>query len=118
MTGEPEEIPMNEVLSSIRHMLSDEAEPEQGEPLDVELEDIFVLTPAMRVQKAEALSIQDKMKLALQKLAEQRQKKEPEEYQALVKAELQPILKDWLKEQLPSLIEKALDEEMTKIFGE
>ena len=115
MSGEPEEMPMNEVLSSIRHMLSDEVD--QKEPLDVEMEDIFVLTPAMRVSKTEALTIQDKMKLALQKLAEQKQKKNPEDYQALVKAELQPILKDWLKEQLPALIEKALDEEMTKLFG-
>ena len=115
MVDEPEEIPMNEVLSSIRHMLSDEAE--QKEPLDVDLEDIFVLTPAMRVPKAEALTIQDRMKLALKKLAEQKVKKSEPEYQALVKAELQPILKDWLKEQLPSLIEKALDEEMTKLFG-
>ena len=76
-----------------------------------------MLTPAMRVPQAEALTIQDKMKLALQKLAEQKQKKNAEDYQALVKAELQPILKDWLKEQLPSLIEKALDEEMTKLFS-
>ena len=115
MAGEPEEIPMNEVLSSIRHMLSDDAE--QKEPLDTDLEEIFVLTPAMRVPEKEAMTIQDKMKLALRKLAEQKQKKTPEDYQKLVKAELQPILKDWLKEQLPSLIEKALDEEMTKLFG-
>ena len=72
----------------------------------------------MRVPKVEALTIQDKMKLALQKLAEQKQKKTQEDYQALVKAELQPILKDWLKEQLPVLIEKALDEEVTKLFEE
>ena len=88
-----------------------------ADPLGRLLEDIFVLTPAMRVGKAEALTIQDKMKLALQKLAEQKQKKAPDDYQALVKAELQPILKDWLREQLPSLIEKALDEEMNKLFG-
>lgn len=115
MAGEPEEIPMNEVLLSIRHMLADEGE--QKEPLDTDLEEIFVLTPAMRVSEKEALTIQDKMKLALRKLAEQKQKKTPEDYQKLVKAELQPILKDWLKEQLPALIEKALDEEMTKLFG-
>jgi len=116
MVNEPEEIPMNEVLSSIRQMLSDDEG--EKEPLDTELEDIFVLTPAMRVGKTAALTIQDKMKLALQKLAEQKQKKSPDDYQALVKAELQPILKDWLREQLPALIEKALDEEMNKLFDE
>ena len=115
MTDTPEEMSMNEVLASIRQMLSDDVKPE-GEPLDTE-EDIFVLTPAMRVSEAQAQDIHEKMKLALQKLAEQKQKQSPSDYQALVKAELQPILKDWLKEQLPSLIEKALDEEITKLFG-
>ena len=116
MTDEPEEMSMNEVLSSIRHMLSDGNEPET-ESLDTE-EDVFVLTSAMRVSEESATTIQEKMKLALTKLAEQKTKKSAEEYQALVKAELQPILKDWLKEQMPALIEKALDEEIVKIFGE
>ncbi len=116
MTDTPEEMSMNEVLASIRQMLSDDVKPE-GEPLDTDIEDIFVLTPAMRVSDAQAQDIHEKMKLALQKLAEQKQKQSPADYQALVKAELQPILKDWLKEQLPALIEKALDEEITKLFG-
>ena len=115
MAGEPEEMSMNEVLSSIRQMLSD-GNVEESETLDTE-EDVFVLTPAMRVPEESATNIQEKMKLALMKLAEQKGKKSSEDYQALVKAELQPILKDWLREQMPALIEQALDNEINKLFG-
>lgn len=116
MAEEPEEMSMNEVLSSIRQMLSDGAETET-EKLDEELDDIFVLTPAMRVSEESASNIQEKMRLALTKLADQKAKKSAEDYQKLVKAELQPILKDWLKEELPSLIEQALNNEINKLFG-
>ena len=116
MAGEPEEMSMNEVLSSIRQMLSDD-EMKESDKLDEELDDIFVLTPAMRVSEASASDIQEKMRLALTKLAEQKSQKTPEDYQKLVKAELQPILKDWLKEQLPALIEQALNNEINKLFG-
>ncbi len=116
MVDEPEEMSMNEVLSSIRQMLSDD-EGKEVDQLDDELDDIFVLTPAMRVSEKSATNIQEKMRLALTKLAEQKPKKTPEDYQKLVKAELQPILKDWLKEELPSLIEQALDNEINKLFG-
>ena len=117
MADEPEEMSMNEVLSSIRQILSEGKEESTAEPLDNELEEIFVLTPAMRVSEESASSIQEKMKLALTKLAEQKAKKTPEDYQALVKEELQPILKEWLKEELPSLIEQALDNEVNKLFS-
>lgn len=119
MSAEPEEMSMNEVLSSIRQMLSDGEEmPEaETEKLDTEIEEVFVLTPAMRVSQTSALSIQEKMKMALNKLAEQRPTKTPEEYKNLMRAELQPILKEWLQEQLPALIEKALDEEVNKLFA-
>jgi len=113
---EPEEMSMNEVLSSIRQMLSN-GEQEENEPLDNELEDVFVLTPAMRVPEESAVDIQEKMKAALMKLAEQKNKKSPEEYKILVREELQPILKDWLKEQLPALIEQALNDELNKLFS-
>jgi len=116
MADEPEEMSMNEVLSSIRQMLSD-GDTAESEKLDEELEDIFVLTPSMRVSEESASNIQEKMRLALTKLAEQKSKKTPEDYQKLVKEELQPILKDWLKEELPSLIEQALNNELNKLFG-
>ena len=116
MATEPEEMSMNEVLSSIRQMLSDGNEGE-AEKLDTEIEDVFVLTPAMRVSEESGKNIQEKMKAALLKLAEQKPKKSPEDYQSLVKAELQPILKDWLKEQMPTLIEQALENEINKLFG-
>ena len=115
MTDTPEEMSMNEVLSSIRQILSDGKE-EETEPLDNELEDVFVLTPAMRIPEENATDIQEKMKLALTNLAEQKATKSTTEYQALVKEELQPILKEWLQEQLPHLIEQALDEEINKLF--
>ena len=110
------EMSMDEVLSSIRQMLSD-GKANDVEPLDNELDDIFVLTPEMRVPAENAVDIQEKMKMALMKLAEQKSKQSPEDYQRLVKAELQPILKDWLKEQLPSLIEQALENEVNKLFS-
>lgn len=115
MAEEREEMSMNEVLSSIRQMLSD-GKMEETETLDAE-EDVFVLTPAMRVPEESASNIQEKMRAALTKLAEQKSKKSAEDYQALVKAELQPILKDWLKEQMPALIEQALNDEINKLFG-
>lgn len=115
MVDEPEEMSMNEVLSSIRQMLSGD-ENSEPEKLDEELEDIFVLTPAMRVSEESATNIQEKMRLALTKLAEQKASKTPEDYQKLVKEELKPILKDWLKEELPALIEQALNNEINKLF--
>lgn len=117
MSAEPEEMSMNEVLSSIRQMLSDGEEMPEAEKLDTEIEEVFVLTPAMRVSQTSALTIQEKMKMALNKLAEQRPTKTPEEYKNLMRAELQPILKEWLQEQLSALIEKALDEEVNKLFA-
>ena len=112
MSDEPESMSMNEVLSSIRHMLSDEP---TNDKIDTE-EDVFVLTPAMRVPEEKVTDIQEKMKLALTKLAEQKAQKSAEDYKQLVKAELQPILKEWLKEQLPALIEQALNDELNKLF--
>ena len=67
MVGEPEEMSMNEVLSSIRQMLSDGDETSK-EPLDSELEDIFVLTPEMRVDEVK-ISLEEKMQRVLQKIS-------------------------------------------------
>ena len=116
MSGEPEEMSMNEVLSSIRQMLSDGDETSE-EPLDSELEDIFVLTPAMRVSEASVTNIQERMKMALNKLAEQKGTKSPSDYKNLVRAELRPIVKEWLTEQMPSLIDQAVENEINKLFG-
>ncbi|MBQ4471896.1 MAG: DUF2497 domain-containing protein [Alphaproteobacteria bacterium] len=116
MSGEPEEMSMNEVLSSIRQMLSDGDET-GTEPLDSELEDIFVLTPAMRVPEASAINIQERMKAALNKLAEQKGTKSSNDYKDMVRAELRPIVKEWLAEQMPSLIDQAVENEINKLFG-
>ena len=116
MSDAPDEMSMNEVLSSIRQMLSDGGDVVDEEPVDSELEDIFVLTPAMRISDEKVLSIQEKMKLALNKLAEQRPRTTPEAYRALIREELQPVLKEWLMQKMPEMVEQAVEKEIDKLF--
>ena len=118
MSNEPEEMSMNEVLASIRQMLSDDTtDPvEQSEQLDTELEDIFVLTPEMRVTGLTPVSIHEKMKLALNKLAEQKPTVSKEEYAQLVQEDFQPLLKEWMLEQVPDMVEHAVQNQINKLL--
>ena len=113
MQDEPEEMSMNEVLSSIRQMLSDEKGTEE---LDNEMEEIFLLTPAMRVKEDGVLTLQEKMKAALTKLAEKKPDIGSDEYRALVKETVQPLLKEWLMDRMPELLEEAVDKEINKLL--
>jgi len=113
MSDEPQEMSMNEVLSSIRQMLSD---GDTTEPLDDDLEDIFVLTPSMRVSEQAATNIQERMKAVLNKLAEQKGTAATD-YKEMVRSELKPIVREWLKEQMPTLIEQTVESEIRKLFG-
>ena len=114
--SEEQEMSMNEILSSIRQILSDETGTDH-ETLDDSIEDIFVLTPAMRYHGENPGNIQEKLKLVLNKLAEQKANLSEAEYQKLLTQEVRPILKDWMNQHIPTLIEQAVDQEIKKLLG-
>ena len=107
-----EEMSMNEILASIRETLSEElGEKPNSEKLDVELDDIFILTPEMRVDEAK-LSLEEKMKRVLQKMTS-----EPiEEKKKTVSQELQPLLKEWMQRMRPDLPDESISQELNKIL--
>ena len=113
--SEEQEMSMNEILSSIRQILSDDV-PSDAESLDDSMEDIFVLTPAMRYKEGTQTSIQEKMKMVLNKLAEQKAVMPAVEYHQLVINEVRPILTDWMNQHLPTLIENAVNQEIKKLL--
>lgn len=114
--AEDQEMSMNEILASIRQVLSDEI-PADTDKLDEEMEDIFVLTPAMRCPDTTAQNIQQKMKLVLNKLAEQKQTLSADEYKNLVNSEIRPLLIDWMNQHMPDLIEQTVDAEIKKLLN-
>ena len=103
---------MNEILASIRQTLSDElGEAPVSEKLDDELEDIFVLTPEMRVDEVK-ISLEEKMQRVLQKISS-----EPvESKRKTISDELQPLLKEWMQRMRPDLSEEAVSKELGKIL--
>ena len=107
-----EEISMNEILASIRETLSEElGEKPNNEKLDAELDDIFILTPEMRVDEVK-LSLEEKMKRVLQKMTS-----EPiEEKKKTVSQELQPLLKEWMQRMRPDLPDETVSQELNKIL--
>lgn len=113
---EEQEMSMNEILSSIRQILSDETQPD-NEKLDEEMEDIFVLTPAMRCPDVSQKDLQQKMKLVLNKLAEQKAVLSPQEYQTFVNTEIRPVLTEWMNRMVPTLVQNAVDAEIKKLLG-
>ena len=114
--AEEQEMSMNEILSSIRQILSDETQPD-NEKLDEEMEDVFVLTPAMRCPDVSTQDIQQKMKLVLNKLAEQKAILSPQEYQTFVNTEIRPVLTEWMNNMVPTLVQNAVDAEIKKLLG-
>lgn len=107
-----EEMSMNEILASIRETLSEElGEKTNNDKLDTELDDIFVLTPEMRVNEVK-ISLEEKMRRVLEKMSS-----EPiEQKKKTVSEELQPLLKEWVRHMRPDLSEDAISSELTKIF--
>ena len=107
-----EEISMNEILASIRETLSEElGEKPNNDKLDAELDDIFILTPEMRVDEVK-LSLEEKMKRVLQKMTS-----EPiEEKKKTVSQELQPLLKEWILRMRPDLPDETVSQELNKIL--
>ncbi len=107
-----EEMSMNEILASIRQTLSSElGEQPTADKLDEELEDIFVLTPEMRVDEVK-VSLEEKMRRVLEKMSA-----EPiEQKRKTVSEELQPLLKEWMQRMRPDLTEEAIAKELGKIL--
>ena len=107
-----EEMSMNEILASIRQTLSEElGETPVPEKLDEDLDEVFVLTPEMRIDEVK-ISLEEKMHRVLEKMTS-----EPiEEKKKTVSEELQPLLKEWMMRMRPDLSEKAILEELGKIL--
>ena len=107
-----EEMSMNEILASIRETLSEELnEKPVKEKLDEEWDDVFVLTPEMRVDEVQ-ISLEEKMRRVLQKMSS-----EPvEQKKKTVTEELHPLLKEWMVRMRPDLSDEAVSEELRKIL--
>ena len=107
-----EEMSMNEILASIRKTLSEElGEKPSNEKLDTELDDVFILTPEMRVDEVK-LSLEEKMRRVLEKMSS-----EPiEQKKKTVSEELQPLLKEWMERMRPDLSSEEILSELNKIL--
>ena len=106
-----EEMSMNEILASIRQTLSEELGEKPAEKLDEDLDDVFVLTPEMRVNEVK-ISLEEKMRRVLEKMSS-----EPvEQKKKTVSQELQPLLKEWMQQMRPDLTEADMTTELRKIF--
>ena len=103
------EMSMDEVLSSIRQMLTDEVGKTQN-TIDEDVEDVFVLTPEMRCDTPQDLRL--RMQRVLDKMAHQELSNKK---QTLVQ-ELQPLLKDWMIQMRPDLNENQIQSEINKII--
>lgn len=107
-----EEMSMNEILASIRETLSEElGEKPNNEKLDTELDDVFILTPEMRVDEVK-ISLEEKMRRVLEKMSS-----EPvEQKKKTVSEELQPLLKEWMQRMRPDLSDETVAQELAKIL--
>ena len=103
---------MNEILASIRETLSEElGEKPNNDNLDAELDDIFILTPGMRVDDVK-ISLEEKMRRVLEKMSA-----EPlEQKKTTISNELQPLLKKWMQQMRPDLTDDAVLGELKKIL--
>ena len=107
-----EEMSMNEILASIRETLSEElGEKPNNDNLDAELDDIFVLTPEMRVDDVKT-SLEEKMRRVLEKMSSE----SIEQKKKTVSEELQPLLKEWMQRMRPDLTDDAVAKELGKIL--
>ena len=122
---EPEELPMDVVLDEIRQMLLADTENDQkSEPLqeneDVEVceipqkqipeePDYFLLTPEMRCDL-------DEQKLELSEIIQKRTQQVVNKLNHQQNSDeiISPVLEKWLNENLPTLVEKAVAEKLSK----
>ena len=105
------EMSMDEVLSSIRQMLTNEVGQEQKtDSIDEDVEEVFILTPEMRCDTQEDLK--ERMQRVLDKMAHQ----ELANKKQTVAQELQPLLKDWIVQMRPDLDDEQIQSEIQKIL--
>lgn len=107
------EMSMDEVLSSIRQMLTDEVGKEQpmdSDSIDEDVEEVFILTPEMRCDTPQDLK--ERMQRVLDKMAHQ----ELANKKQTVVQELQPLLKNWIVQMRPDLDENQVQSEICKIL--
>ena len=126
-----EELSVSEILSSIRQVLSKEAEALNSEivktktapvPMVKEKEtpqikeaSVLELTPQMRVAQNSLLSAETALKTqaSLEKL---NQIKEAN-LQVNVENALEPMLQDWLNKNLPDIVEQIVTREVRMLMG-
>ena len=107
-----EEMSMNEILASIRETLSEElGEKPNNEKLDTELDDVFILTPEMRVDEVK-ISLEEKMRRVLEKMSSEAM----EEKKKTISEELQPLLREWMQRMRPDLSDEVVSGELNKIL--
>lgn len=130
-----EEPSVSEILSSIRQVLSKEAEalsngavrefdeesfdvfPEKRKIDKTTLNDFIVeLTPQMRINNESLLSAETtfKTQAALEKL---NQLKSNDMFKPQVEAELKPMLREWLNIHLPEIVERIVTQEVKRLIN-
>ena len=143
----PEETSIEEILKSIRNILSEEPEASdikksvaKGVVAGLEEEEeegVFVLTDNMRVnqnplfsrdilkEKHPGISVdsflatrtQQKVEQSLQKLKEVKKNVSVSEIENLnLQEQLQPLLKEWLDQNLPYIVEKIVEKEIKALL--
>lgn len=130
-----EEPSVSEILSSIRQVLSKEAEalnngtirefdedsfdvfPETKKAEKKSLDDFIVeLTPQMRISSESLLSAETTLKTqaALNKL---NNLKSDSIFKPQVEAELKPMLREWLNAHLPEIVERIVTQEVRRLIN-
>ena len=105
------EMSMDEVLSSIRQILTDEVGKNQlSDFVDDEVEDVFILTTEMRCDTMD--NLKERMQRVLDKMAHQEQVNKKQK----LTQEFQPLLKDWMVQMRPDLDEDQVQSEIDKIL--
>ena len=125
---------VTEILSSIRQVLSKEAEAlntsgsvhefnEESfdafphKKIDKESLDDFIveLTPQMRINNESLLSVETALKTqaALEKL---NQFKAASAFKPQVEADLKPMLREWLNAHLPEIVERIVTQEVRRLI--
>ncbi len=133
---EPEELPMDVVLNEIRQMLLADTEEKQSEESskditeteevffedvsvitdvpkkDSKQEEYFLLTPEMRCDLVEnKIELSDIIQKRTQQVMDKLNQQKSIDNSEVV---LSPALESWLNQNLPTLIEKAIAEKLSK----
>ncbi|MBQ7413784.1 MAG: hypothetical protein IJV07_05930 [Alphaproteobacteria bacterium] len=134
---DPEEIPMDQVLSEIRHMLSDDnllkkqvvpehpsdyvdppqtvqpviaskPEPVEQENVPKKENDYFLLTPAMRCDLPSDSELSASVQQQAARVINKLQQKNPPQ-------PLATEVEEWLRNNLPGMIERVLTEKLSEV---